>query len=96
MTAESSAATIRKMKENDEKKQSGPRRAFCLTMRMEADSRNDLVSALMNFAANIDCEEVTVGAIGGPNSGVTYELLIDAEQTHDAYFEQLHQYLKKR
>jgi len=83
------------MKENDDKKRLAPRRAFCLTLKMEADSRKALVSALMNFAVNVDREEITTGAIGGFDSGATYELLIDPEQTHDIYFQQLYKHLKE-
>ena len=56
---------------------------------MDADSRHDLVSALMNLAIQIDREEITNGCSGGVNSGYLYELLINPEQTHESYFQQL-------
>ena len=73
-----------------------PRRAFCLTLKMEADNRKALVSALMNFAVNIDREEITEGAIGGYDSGASYELLIDHTQTHEGYCNQLNEYLRNK
>jgi len=71
-----------------------PVRAVRLTLRIEADTRNDLVSALMNFATQVDREEVTTGVSGGSNSGWVYELLVDPTQTHEAYFQQLDAYLE--
>ena len=73
-----------------------PTRAICLTMKIEADTRDDLVSALMNFATQIDREEITTGVSGGYDSGYIYELLVDPTQTHEAYFQQLHAYLKEK
>lgn len=71
-----------------------PVRAVRLTLRIESDTRNDLVSALINFATQVDREEVTTGVSGGYNSGWIYELLVDPAQTHEAYFQQLHAYLE--
>ncbi len=71
-----------------------PTRAMRLTLKIEADTRNDLVSALMNFATQIDREEITTGVSGGYDSGCIYELLANPTQTHEAYFQQLHAYLK--
>lgn len=39
------------------------RRAFCLTVVMDADTKKDLVSALYNFAIQIDREEITTGVM---------------------------------
>ena len=73
-----------------------PVRAFRLTLRIDADTRNDLVSALINFATQIDREEITTGVSGGVNSGWIYELLVDLNQTHETYFQQLNDYLESK
>lgn len=73
-----------------------PARAVRFTLKIEADTRNDLVSALINLATMIDREEITTGVSGGVNSGWIYELLVDPEQTHEAYVQQLHDYLEEK
>ena len=70
-----------------------PVRAMRLTLKMDADTRSDLVSALMNFATQIEREEVTTGVSGGYNSGFIYEILDNPDQTHESYFKKLHDYL---
>lgn len=76
--------------------ESPPRRQYQLILKMQADTRHDLVGALMNFATMVDRQEITVGSSGGVNSGWIYELLIDPAQTHESYFQQLSDYLEKK
>jgi len=70
------------------------RRAFCLTVVMDADTKKYLVSALYNFAIQIDREEITTGVSGGVCSGAIYELLYNSSQTHETYFERIRTRLK--
>lgn len=70
-----------------------PERAVVLTMKMEADSINDLVGYLISFATNIERGEVTKGCSGGYNSGCVYELRENHDQTHDKYYAELLKYL---
>ena len=73
-----------------------PHRAVRLTLAMEADSTEDLASALFTLATAVDRGELTKGCSGGCSSGYTYELLQDAEQAHDSYFAELRQYLARK
>ena len=70
-----------------------PKRAFRLTLRLEADDRAELADALRSFADQVDREEVTTGVSGGPSSGSIYELLHDPAMTHERYFADLNEYL---
>ena len=73
-----------------------PKRAFCLTLKLEADTRSELVGALLNFATQVDRSEVTKGIWGGPMSGGIYELHASEHPSHEEYFEQVRQYLDER
>ena len=70
-----------------------PRRAFSLTMKLDADTREDLVHALHRMAEDIAREQVSSGVWGGPSDGAVYELLHNPHQTHHTYFTQLREYL---
>ena len=72
---------------------SNPKRAVRLTLKLDADTKNDLARELENIASMIDRDELTVGVSGGFSSGYIYELLHDPEQTHDKYFMELRDYL---
>lgn len=71
-----------------------PRRAFRLTLALEADTRSDLASALNSLAYEVDSDQLTVGCSGSPSSGAIYELLRDPDMTHEKYFEELRAYLE--
>lgn len=73
-----------------------PKRAFRLTLRLDADSRVDLASTLENLALLVARDELTTGASGGYDSGYVYELLHDPDQTHEQYFKQLREYLDSK
>lgn len=70
-----------------------PVRAFRLTLRLEADTREDLANALVQMANQIDRDQLSVGVSGGPSSGAIYELLHNPNQTHENYFREVSQYL---
>lgn len=73
-----------------------PQRAYRLTLKLDADTRDDLTRALCNLAARIEREQVTRGVWGGPTDGAIYELLIDPAITHQTYFVQVRQYLSEK
>lgn len=73
-----------------------PKRAFCLTASVQADTRDDLADALRQMAYQIEREQLTVGISGGPRSGAIYELLTNPDQTHEKYFREVQDYLKSR
>jgi hypothetical protein len=73
-----------------------PRRAFHLTLILGADSREELADALRQMASQVDQLKLTVGVSGGPSSGAIYELLSNPEQTHERYFQEVAEYLRKR
>lgn len=73
-----------------------PVRAYRLTLQLGADSKKDLVSALEHIASQIEQNEMTTGTWGSPSSGCNYELLIEPNQTHEKYFEDLQLYLKEK
>lgn len=70
-----------------------PKRACVLTLKMEADTRADMASALFNIADLIERGELTVGASGGVNSGAIYEYIESDKPTHEEYFIALQKYL---
>jgi hypothetical protein len=73
-----------------------PMRAFRLTLKLEADDRRGMASALINMAHQIEREELTIGVSGGVQSGAIYELLTDTSQTHQNYFKQVQEYLRQK
>jgi len=73
-----------------------PRRACQLTLQLDADSLPELATALINIAAQVERGEMTTGVSGGPTSGHIYELLHNAEQTHEKYFAEVRTYLEEK
>lgn len=73
----------------------GPVRAWRLTLKMDADSRNDLVRGLFNLMQAIERDEATTGVWGSPTNGCIYELVMNAQQTHDNYFREIRDYLDR-
>ena len=73
-----------------------PVRALRLTLALEADTPEDMASALHNLAHRVERDQVTEGCWGGPSDGAIYELLVDPEMTHDAYHKALREYLDSR
>lgn len=73
-----------------------PQRAFRLTLKLEADTRGELVSALMNLATRVDRSEVTKGIWGGPTDGGIYELHAAEHPSHEEYFAEVRKYLDEQ
>jgi hypothetical protein len=70
-----------------------PVRAFRLTLKLDADTREGMADALRDLADQVDRNELTVGCYGSPRHGGIYELLTDPTMTHERYFSELHAYL---
>ena len=70
-----------------------PKRAFRLTMMLDADTREDMVEALRRMADDVALDAITVGLYGSPTDSAIYELLHDPAMTHDAYHAALREYL---
>lgn len=73
-----------------------PKRRFALSLELGADTFEELVNALENFAYHTAVNLPTVatdnphgwnGASGGPASGYSYALRIDESIDHDKYME---------
>ena len=73
-----------------------PIRSYRLTLQLDADTLSDLATALMNLSLRADRGELTRGVSAGPDSGHIYELLHDPTQTHETYFSQVREYLKRK
>lgn len=74
-----------------------PKRKVEIVIKIGADSRRDLASALYNLATAVDREEVNVGTgvSGGPCSGWMYDYREDGLE-HEEYFRQLDAYLTEQ
>lgn len=72
-----------------------PHRAYELIVKIGADTKEDLVREIENFANRIARDDITHGVIGGYASGAIYSYVHDGEQTHHAYFQQLQAELEK-
>lgn len=70
-----------------------PRRAFVLKLEMQADTRDDLVQDLEQFAHQIDREEISVGVSGSPSGGSIYSLSVDESITHEQYVNAINAYI---
>lgn len=70
-----------------------PRRRFVLGLKLEADSRDDLVAELMNIANHIFMGKLPTRVSGDVHSGYVYSLDEDESITHESYVEALHRYL---
>lgn len=70
-----------------------PERARVLTMELQADSDADLADSLRSMASRIERGEMRNGVSGGYSSGYIYDLRDGSCSDHDAFAEQLKQYL---
>lgn len=70
-----------------------PTRAYRLILKLEADNRDHMATALFDLAARVSRDELTTGVSGGKSSSAIYELLSDPSQTHERYFSEVHEYL---
>lgn len=80
----------------DTVKQPAPKRAYSLSLALQADTATDLAMALRGLADRIERGEVTNGVWGSPSDGAIYELLTAPDVTHDSYHAALRDYLNKR
>lgn len=71
-----------------------PARRFRLDLFIEADTMEQLSSALFNLSTRADREELSAsGVSGGYSSGYVYTLTDNPEMTHDRYVACLNEYL---
>lgn len=70
-----------------------PRRAYKLTLEIDADDKDSLMCELENFARRVDRDEVTDGVWGGYITGGIYVLTVDQSIGHDSYVKTLNEYL---
>jgi hypothetical protein len=73
-----------------------PHRACRFTLDIEADTRDDMVTALENIARQLDRGELTKGVSGGYSSGYIYEYTESENPTHAEYVAALNAHLGKR
>ena len=73
-----------------------PVRALRLVLEVGADSRRDMASALIHMAHRIEREELAGnGTWGGYSDGGNWELLTDPTMTHERFFAELTEYLRR-
>ena len=70
-----------------------PKRACRFVLDLEADTRDDLATALYNIASQLERGELTKGVSGGYSSGFIYELVENDGPTHDEWARNLRAYL---
>jgi hypothetical protein len=70
-----------------------PKRACRFVLDLEADTRDDLATALYNMASQLERGELTKGVSGGYSSGYIYELIENDTPTHDEWARNLRAYL---
>lgn len=73
-------------------------RHLVLELKLGADSRREMASALKQLAFEIFAEMLVAGegASGGVGSGYTWQLRVNEGVTHESYFEAINQMLKQR
>ena len=71
-----------------------PHRAYRLSMKIEADTKEDLLHEIDHLHQRIAMDDITTGVYGGSSSGAVYQLLVDSDMTHDLYFSELNKYLE--
>lgn len=73
-----------------------PRRAVMLTIKLEADTRQAMASALFDIGDQISRGELSTGVCGGYDSSYIYEYVEGNTPTHSEYAEQLRTYLREK
>lgn len=72
-----------------------PKRAIEITIRISADTWNDVTHCLEEYVRQIGrYGELPQGVSGGYGSGDIREVCLDPEMTHDRYAEELRDYLE--
>jgi hypothetical protein len=72
-----------------------PVRAVTLELKIEADTRQDMIYTLQIIATDIAMGKMTKGCSGSYSSGYTYEYKESDSPTHDEWFEHLTKYLEQ-
>lgn len=70
-----------------------PRRAYKLTLELNADKLKDLLNSLEHIIFTIDVYDTRNSVSGGYSSGYILDIDIDETITHDKYMEDVRQYL---
>lgn len=74
-----------------------PERKVTFLLKVGADDRESLASALFNIATQVDRNEIGgKGVSGGCDSGCIWEYREGEGPTHDEYFAQLNAHLEER
>lgn len=73
-----------------------PQRRYVMTLKLGADSIEELCSALQLIAFDIDAENVRQSVSGGCGAGWNYDIAENEEMAHDKYVEALNEYLAAR
>lgn len=70
-----------------------PHRACRLTLKLEADTKEDMLRAIDSLGQALARDELTKGTWGSPSHGCIYEYQQGDTPSHDEYFEQTRAYL---
>lgn len=71
-----------------------PRRAYVLTLELQANTKKELRDGLYHFFTALDRGELSgKGVSGSPSSGWIYNIDIDESITKEAYFAAIDEYL---
>lgn len=78
-----------------------PHRKYQLTLIVGADDYDELLLEVDRWADMMYREYPNLdynfnGVRGGPDSGATYDIVVDPEMTHDRYFEQVNAWIEGR
>ena len=72
-----------------------PQRAVTLALKMGADNRQELASALRNFAFDVERGEARNGVSGGVASGYSWQITEHDGPTNEEYHAQVREFLAK-
>jgi hypothetical protein len=70
-----------------------PRRACSITLRIDGDTRADLVRQLRDAADELDAGGLSNGVSGSPGASASWEVKIGTSPTSEEYHTQLRAYL---
>ena len=70
-----------------------PRRRFCISVAIGADTMQELMDSLEEIRQVIGCQGSKKGQLGGNSRGYIFEVVEDPSMTPEKYREQIKQYL---
>lgn len=73
-----------------------PRRRYVLKLEMGADTLDDLIADVAHVSLRLAMDDMTVGGLGGPSSGYSYNFSVDESVTRESYFEAIEAWLNAR